>query len=495
MHLNSTVRTAISSYIGAFSSIAVGLLTIRIATQYLGKEDFGLWSFTTQTVGYLLLLDFGVSSSMSRLFGEPLASGDQQKINSWFTLCLLTLLCQALVILSLGLAARPLILRWFDIPSHLIEHASTLWLAFLAIRTMSLMFVIAFAILHAQNRVFWSNMIQTSGAWAGLLAFALMLWQGHGVMAYGWSTGISALVIILGSLFAVKGGKERFHLSLRDVNRNDLHHLVGFSSTVFVIGLASQVYFASHGLVATKILGLEAAAVLVVTMRVVALANTIIWKPFDAFSPRWQVAYCNRDLPRVTREFSLVARFTILLAASGAIGIAIVNQPFIYWWMKPEFFGGLILNFLLAGFVLVQGINRCFTTIFPLTLHMRGYTIVNLSSVAAAVGMMILFTKWWGLPGIPAGLILTDLLFPLWYYLCKGGNQIGVNGLKLVFQDAIIWIPLLVLSILLAILLSRVRFHSDFLWFVTAMLVATVCAAPLLWRAYGMIRELRHTPT
>ena len=39
-----------------------------------------------QTVGYFILLDHEVANSVTRLLGEPLASGDTQRIHSWFTL-------------------------------------------------------------------------------------------------------------------------------------------------------------------------------------------------------------------------------------------------------------------------------------------------------------------------------------------------------------------------------------------------------------------------
>src|ERR1035437_4320769 len=138
MHLKSTVRTAVSSYFGTISSIVIGLLTIRVATHYLGKEEFGLWIFTLQTVGYLLLLDLGVSSGMARLFGEPLASGDQHTMDNWYTLCLVTLIAQSLLILILGLVIRPFVLQWFNIPAHLIARASALWLTFLVVRSIGL---------------------------------------------------------------------------------------------------------------------------------------------------------------------------------------------------------------------------------------------------------------------------------------------------------------------------------------------------------------------
>lgn len=494
MHFKSTIRSAATSYFGTISTIITGLLTIRLATQYLSKEEFGLWSFTMQTVGYLLLLDLGVSSSVGRLFGEPLASGDTKKADEWFTLSLLTLTCQTLLILGAGLVLCPLLLKWFDIPAHLRDKASILWLAFLGIRAGTLIFTLSFAILHAQNRVYWSNIAQALGTWGGLAAFALMLTQGWGVMAYAWSAATSAAAITIGGLFAVWRGGHRFHLTLSGLTKANLRRLFGFSSSIFILGLAAQIYFASQSLVATKLLGLESAAILAVTYRAASMAISTIWKPYDAFSPRWQIAYCNDDLPRIAREFTIMTRFTILITVAAAAGVAMVNQSFISWWTKPEYFGGLALNLLFCAFIIVQGINRCFCTLFPLSLRMRKYTAVSLSSVATSIMLMFVLTRWLGLIGIPMALVLTDLSFPTWYYLTQGPKILGVNGFTILLKDVACWIPVSLLATIGTIFLPSVRFPSDFLRFAFTTALATVIVFPLIWRAYRLIRELKNLP-
>lgn len=494
MHFKSTIHAAITSYFGIFTAIITGLLSIRFATQFLSTEEFGLWSFTMQTVGYLLLLDLGVSGSVARLFGEPLASGDPRKADAWFTLSLLTLTLQALLILGIGLFLCPHILHWFNIPAHLQQKASHIWIACLAIRSVSLISSLSFAILHAQNRVYWTNVIQALGTWGGLGAFAIMLWRDWGVMAYAWSTGCAAAVSIIGALLAVRRGGHRFHLSFSGVTRSNLRHLFGFSSSVFVLGLATQVYFASQGLVATKLLGLEAAAILAVTSRSTSIAISSIWKPFDSFAPRWQIAYCANDLTRVAREFSLMTRFTILITVTAAAGVALVNQPFILWWTKPEYFGGVGLTLMLSGFIVIQGINRCYCTLFPLTLRMRKYAAVNLISVAVAIGLMIVFTKWLGLAGIPTALILTDLLYPTWHYMKSGPHPLGVNGLTILLKDMWLWVPVLSLAAGGAMLLQHTHFSSYLIWLLSALACSALCSSPLLWRAFQLIRQLRENP-
>src|ERR1035437_4112438 len=206
MHFKATIRAASSAYLGSISAVATGLISIRLATHFLPQEEFGLWSFTMQTVGYFMLMDLGVSNSVARLFGDPLGSGDQRRINSWFTLSLVTLTCQAVFILAMGLALRPYVLQWFNIPAHLVGRASELWLAFLVIQAIGMVFKLSFAILYAQNRVYWTSNVQVIGSWAGLVTFYLMLNHGWGVLSYAWSSGISVAFISLGGVWAVRQG-------------------------------------------------------------------------------------------------------------------------------------------------------------------------------------------------------------------------------------------------------------------------------------------------
>ena len=492
MDFKATIRSAATSYIGAISAVFTGLLSLRLATHYLSQEEFGLWSFTMQTVGYFMLLDLGVANSITRLLGDPLATKDQRKINSWFTLSVVTLGLQALLIVGVGIAFRPFVLEWFNIPEHLRERASNLWLSFLLIQAVALVFKVSFAILHAQNRAYMTSTVQVIGSWVGLGTFFWMASLGWGVMSYAFSSGASVLFISLGGVLAVWRGKHRFGFSLYGINKHQISRMFGFSSSIFVIGLAIQVYFASQTLIATKILGLEAGAVLTVTGRAAGIATGMIWRPFDAFAPRWQVAYCASDYDRVTREFRLMSRFTIMLSVAAAVAMVLMNQPFVLWWTKPGYFGGQILTNLMAVFVIIQAIDRCFVSPFVLAVKMRGYTIVTLLSVACAICLMFTLTKWMGLIGIPPGLIITDLAFPVWYYMIKGGAKISVSGLHVIWEDLAYMAPAALAAVLVSLGLERISIHTNWLWLIIATGCAIVICAPLLWRAFSLLRKLKN---
>ena len=56
-----------SGYAAMAANVFYTLASIPLALHYLGKEQFGLWSVVTQVASYLLLLDLGVTGSVSRI--------------------------------------------------------------------------------------------------------------------------------------------------------------------------------------------------------------------------------------------------------------------------------------------------------------------------------------------------------------------------------------------------------------------------------------------
>jgi hypothetical protein len=104
---------------------------------------------------------------------------------------------------------------------------------------------------------------------------------------------------------------------------------------------------------------------------------------------------------------------------------------------------------------------------------------------------MISLTKVLGLIGIPFGLILADLTLAFWFYIIKGAGCIGVNGFQILFQDIWIWAPLVVISFCLALALKYTGFQSNFTWLLIAITCTSAICLPIVWRAVGIIRQLR----
>jgi len=155
MRLRNTILTGATSYLQMGSLMVTQLVAIPLALRFLDSERFGLWSFTSQSLGYLMLLDFGVTSSLGRLLAEPIHQGNEREWNGWFNLVLAVLIIQGALILGLGLALVEPILHWFNIPVALLPEARQLWLMMLGLNAVSFPLRLFPGILGAQNRSYW----------------------------------------------------------------------------------------------------------------------------------------------------------------------------------------------------------------------------------------------------------------------------------------------------------------------------------------------------
>lgn len=492
MNLRRTFHATWTSYLSMAATIAVSLLMIRKATIFLSPEEFGLWSFTLQTLGYFLLLDFGVSGALGRMFGEPLASGKQSIANAWYTLSFIILGVQAAIITAAGFALKDPVIAWFGIPSHLRDQASLLWTVMLCIQAISLVLRANSAVLFAQNRVYLANITPVTGLILGYIVFVITLNQGAGVMAYAWSSGVSVCSSSLITYFCVSRGPHKFSFELTSVSRSMIKELFSYSISIFVIGLAVQIVFISQGLIVTKLLGIAAGAVYAVTSRIPMMTMQLVWKPFDSFAPRWQQQFCESSLPRVQREFPLLARVSILLSTVGFVGIVMVNPLFVILWTKPEYYGGAMLDLLLGFYIIVQTYTHCFSYAFNLHKKMRSWTIFELVLLPLSLGFMYFGVRSIGLAGIPAGLLAAGFLGGgFWYVVKRGGDLLGVSFSKVFLADALLVTALVVLTVYLGMSRPWSAIESPFLQVSIVLAGSAALAAPAVFRICSLLRQLR----
>ena len=491
MSIKKTLHTAWTSYASMACVVITSLLTLRLATGSLSKEEFGLWSFTTQSIGYFLLLDFGVANSLSRLFGEPIASGNQKSINSWFTLSFAVLILQGLLIMSAGLLLGPYVMDWFNIPADLREQADLLWKSFLILQAVNFPMRVASAILYAQNRAYLTNIIPFLTAWFSLIIFYLMLKSGAGVLAYVWSSAIGVLLSGIFGVIAVLRGPNKFRFSFCGVSYNQIKELFSYSFSVFAVSIAVQIVFSSQTLIITKLLGLSAGAIYNVTSRLPLLAMQMLWRPFDAFGPRWQTAHCagsaNVNNVMVSSEIAAIARITFLASSIVAVGIIIINPIFVKFLAKDDYFGGGALNCLLAAFLMIQTLSHCYSFAFTLHKKMKVFTRVVCLNAILSVIFMTLGAKYFGLPGIPLGLLAADFFLGVWFNVIMGGSLIGLRVGNIVIKDLAVSALPLILAVLISFYWNKFTYSSIFFETTIASIVTLLVCSPILLVIFKLV--------
>ena len=441
MSRRASLSTAGASYL-QFATIALtGLISAPLAYRFLGQERLGLWSFTTQSLGYFLLLDLGVTASVGRLMGEPIHGDDPKECSRWFTLFFVVLSLQSLLMLGAGYLLLDSVLNWFAIAPDLRPEARALWLMMLVVNALAFPLRVAIGILFAQNRYYWVLLTGALGQWIGLLAFFLFLKRGAGSLAYAYST-IAAMVLSYGlQWLAVKLGPQKFKLALSNIRWKDLGSLFNYSSSVFIIGLTVQIVFLSQTLVVTKILGLSAVALFTMSSKTAQLGMQLIWRSFDALNPRWQQLYVAGEKNHLAASFQRYTGLTMSLALAGSTLMVVLNRPFVETWMGPKLYAGKHFDLLLALYVLQHTWNHCLAFCVLVAKAMRSLTILAFLEMALNIGLSVALAHKFGVNGVLAGGILGSIVTTI-YLTLKAPPYVFLSLRELVRPSILSWLAL-----------------------------------------------------
>lgn len=407
--------TILGSNGSTISLMLTNFISVPFALHFLSTREFGLWAFTNQSVGYLLLFDLGVSVAVSRLLAGPLSVGNQTEANQWFSLSLVVMTAQGLAMGLVGYFLVSPLLRWFPIPVELLGEARTLWLWMLGLAIVNYVGQILSGILYAQNRLYWFGFGTVAGTWVGLASFVFCLAHGVGVLAYAYSTAVQTIFVCGLPWLGVKFGSNRFRLNFNGLGLKRLRQLYSFSGALFVIQIANAIMLSGQTLIVTKLFGLEGAAGYNVCSKLFLAARALAWQLYQSFLPGWQQLYLKGKLRDLIGQWRL--RFDLLLSATvvGVIVFVAGNRWFVNIWAKPELYQGFGFDFAAGLFcVVVIGVS---VFAFPQTFAMRVWLRSSLQLVAAgfSIAIGIVFARFFGVPGVFWGGTISLLVVAAWY--------------------------------------------------------------------------------
>lgn len=489
MSAKRTLWSGITSYLALGSSMITGLLLIRLATRNLSPDEMGLWAFCFGTVGYFLLMDFGVTNSLGRLFADAVANRDHKEMSGWLYLSIAVLGLQGILVLSAGLLARDPILHWFKIPENLSGEAKALWTWLVCIQAVAMPLRALPGFRYAQNRVYHNHLFGIASTWINLGIFWWLLGRGNGVLSYAYASAGSTFVTQLGFLISVFTGKDRLKLCQVPLPFAKLPELFRYSSAILVQSLATQCAGATQSMILTRILGLDAVAIYSVTSRLPAMFAQLISKPFDACVPRWIHGYCSGDFRKSRDELVIVLRFTILASLAG-VGVGILlNAAFVNWWTRPEFFGGVILTGLICLATVTGTLQHCMGFAFHLSKRMGMYTLVLLGGFVIEAGSGILIVRHYGIIGIPLASLTASFTLVLWFLATAGGKTYGIHVWNTLWKDILLGVAVIALC-------------AGATWWISPQISATglerilylgplagILVIPLGWRCFALGRR------
>lgn len=406
MHKSQRKVGMMLSYVNSLLLIAVNIFLTPFLVKSLGDSEYGVYQIMASFGGYLVLINFGTSTIMTRFVSVALANKDRKSEENYVATCLLISLGLGAVIL---LAAAILFIFLESIYSSAltppqIEKAKILYL-FIAGNVFVTLFVQTLqGIINAYEKFIVNNLWQILRTFLkAALIIGLFMIKTDSVIIVAVDLSLSVAFLVF----------EIFYILLRLKVRCKLYFFdkeMFTSSAIFALAIFLQsVVNQANTKVDVTILGImegpESVTTYSVAMQVFSVFSSISTAAIAIYLPKYSRMCANgkpsgKVITDATIEPSRVQTFM-----SGAIlfGFLICGKDFINIWMGDEY----AFAWVIAVIILVPSFLLYTNGVIVSVLDAMGKRLVRslvLAGIALCnIGLTVVLVHFFGEIGAPVG--------------------------------------------------------------------------------------------
>jgi O-antigen/teichoic acid export membrane protein len=384
---------------GQLLPLLVAVATIPLLIRALGLDRFGFLALAWVLVGYASLFDLGIGRALVRAVAARLASGHAAAADATARAGLSLLLGLGLVAATLlALAAEPVVLQLFRVPSALQAEALTAT----RLLALSLPFVMLTAgftgVLQAHQAFRPLNLVRMAFSVASyLLPLALAL---AGLVQLQWVVAGVVAVRVLGSLgFAVA---TRRHCGLRWwpawPAHGELRELASLGGWIGVSNIIGPLLTYLDRLLIGALVPLRAVGLYSAPYDLVSRTLVLPYAMASTFFPN--LAALSPGSPKATAALSQLCRWLYLTMFPVLLAMMALAQPGMRLWLGAE--GGdeaaLVLQLLVAG-VFVNTLAQGPATLVQAAGRPRDMALLHLAELLPFLLLLAWLTARFGIVG------------------------------------------------------------------------------------------------
>jgi O-antigen/teichoic acid export membrane protein len=401
-----------SGYVMLAATAVGALASVPVALHYLSKEQFGLWALMCTLVGYLNLVDVGMSGSIARLLIDFKDDRDGGHYGSLIKTGWLVLLTQGLIVLAAGLVFAKSFAWLMAIPASLQPDFIQLMNLQCGVVALGYAVRIFGHLLTAHQRM---DLVNYAGTVAPPVNFAALwgfFYFGFGVFSLVWAALCATLVNAAIQWIAC----ERWGFFPRrggwgTTSWNQFKEIFNYGRDLFLVSVGTQVILSSQTMIITRLLGLENATVWNVATRTFNLLLQAIWRvvssPLSAFSEMMVRGEQARLWGRYRSLVILVASLSVFMGVS----FALCNSLFVTIWTSGRIFWPPLNDLLLGVWLVVLSVQSCHSNLIMTTKKIGFMRYVFFIEGAVYVVLAVLTVPVGGLPALIACSVFCSATF------------------------------------------------------------------------------------
>jgi O-antigen/teichoic acid export membrane protein len=394
--------------------LVVNAISLPITVRYLGPEKFGVWVTISTTLALLVLLDFGIASSMTNLISEAYALHDKELANRYASTGFWVMVLIALGLGGVGAALWPLV-HWGQLfhlsgaaNDRMISHAvAAAYVVFLA----GLPAGLAAKFLAGYQEIKTANIFSAVGALGSLAAIIVITKLGGGmVLLIAGSSGAIAATNFGCLAWLWCRHKPWLAPTFRHCRRSLIGRMMQSGTEFFALQLTGIIVFNSDNFVIAHFLGPAQVTPYSVTWKLVGYAAALQIIITPALWPAYAEAYIRKDFQWMRRTLYYVMLTTMGVAGTCCAVLVIWGQSLIRLWAGSAAVPTEMLLILMSIWILISTFMANTATVLAATNEMKLQAWLSAIAAALNLGVSIWLVQRVGSSGVILGTIASYAL-------------------------------------------------------------------------------------
>jgi len=382
-------------------NIAYTAASIPLALHYLGKEQFGLWALAQQIAGYLMLLDLGVSSAVSRFIADRKDEVNSSSYASLMITGAIVFAAQGLLIALVGAAFSFFAPTLFSIPPHLSADFTNVIIIITSLAGLSVVFRSLGAPLWAFQRMDVTYGLSTFNLLISFLTLWLGFYLGLGIYSFALAGTPSVILSPIFTFWICR--RNHYYPSTGFWGRPNwtyLRQIFLFGQDVLLMTLGSQMVNASQIMILSRVAGLSVASTYAVGTKLLTLAQQFTGRIIESSAPGLTEMFVRGETAKFHVRFTNVVVLTTLLATIGASALMAGNTAFISFWTSGRIRWNPLFDIVLASLLLATSFSRCMISLFGIAGNMRPVRHIYFVEGTLFIALALPATAYFGIGGL-----------------------------------------------------------------------------------------------
>lgn len=415
--------TALAAALAKVITLVTALVTVPLTLHYLGIERYGMWMTMSSLVAMFAFADLGIGNGLMNAVASAYGRDDLRAIHELISSAML-ILCLISIFIMLLFACCYNFIQWssvFNVTSPLArQEAGPAVAVLVACFSLAVPVGVIQRVQMGMQQGFMANLWQCAGSVLSLLGVLLAIRLQAGlpflVLAFAGSPLIASL---LNSLFYFTWQYPGYAPSWQMVSRRMMKYVANIGILFLILQIGGAIAYSSDNIIIAQMMGADVVAVYAVPQRMFGAIPMLLTMVMAPLWPAYGEAIARGDQAWVKATFGRSLRWSIMFAAAISLCLVVFGKWILHLWVgdvvAPSF--ALLLAMGVWQVMLASG-----TTI---AMYLNGANVVRVQVIVAVIGaslaiaLKIAFAAYAGLPGIPWGTTLANLLsgIPLYLYI------------------------------------------------------------------------------